>query len=293
MKILLLGRNGQVGHELCRTLLPQGLLVAPDRNVADLSLPQTVRELLQREKPDLIVNAAAYTAVDNAEEDERTAQRVNADSVGELADYAQKAGALLVHYSTDYVFDGIKIGAYTPSDIPNPQSVYGRTKLAGEEIIQQIGCPHMIFRTSWVYGVHGKNFIKTMLGLAAEREELRVVADQHGIPTSAEMIADVTALAIHAYHCDSFKAGLYHLTPAGETTWHGLATYAIDRAIKQGASIRLQGADVKPIPTDAYPTPAKRPANSVLDSSQLEQALNLNLPAWQVYVDRVVDALTS
>jgi dTDP-4-dehydrorhamnose reductase len=293
VKILLLGKNGQVGHELRRTLLPHGLLITPDRQVADLSFPQSVRELLHREKPDLIVNAAAYTAVDKAEEEESVAHLVNADSVGELADYAQTKDALLVHYSTDYVFDGTKQGAYTPDDITNPQSAYGRTKLAGEEIIKQSGCPHMIFRTSWVYGVHGNNFVKTILRYAAEREELNVVANQHGIPTSAEFIADVTALAIHAYRSGSFNVGLYHLTPSGKTTWYGLATYVIEQAITQGAKLMLQGEGVKPIPADAYPTPAKRPANSVLDSSMLQKALSLQFPAWQVYVERVVDELVT
>ncbi|MFJ1300414.1 dTDP-4-dehydrorhamnose reductase [Pseudomonadota bacterium AL_CKDN230030165-1A_HGKHYDSX7] len=293
MKVLLLGKNGQVGRELQRTLLPLGSLVAMDRTEADLAQPDTLRAVIERVAPDVIVNAAAYTAVDKAETDADTAERVNAQAVAVLADCAARRGALLVHYSTDYVFDGTKAGPYLEDDATGPQSVYGRTKLEGEQAIAQAGCASLVLRTSWVFSSHGGNFIKTMLRLARERDALRVVADQHGAPTSAELIADVTAHAILAHVQGRLGSGVYHLVASGETTWHGLATYAIERARANGMPLALPQGAVAPISTAEYPVPARRPANSRLDNTKLASGLGLALPAWQVYVDRLIDQLTS
>ncbi|MFI9653003.1 dTDP-4-dehydrorhamnose reductase [Guyparkeria halopsychrophila] len=292
MKIVLLGPNGQVGRELSRTLLPHGDVVALGREQINLAAPEFVRQRLTQEKPDIIVNAAAYTAVDKAEQEEAVARAVNAESVAEIGAYANDTGALVVHYSTDYVFDGSKQGAYQPSDPTNPQSAYGRTKRAGEIALRESGCRHLIFRTSWVYSARGKNFIKTMLRLAAERDELKVVADQIGAPTSAELIADVTSLALAGFRQAQLPAGTYHLTANGATSWHGLACRAIDRAIVNGQELRVRGDDLQAIGTADFPTPATRPANSCLDSSGLEEALGLHFPDWTIHVDRMVDQIT-
>ncbi len=293
MKILLFGKNGQVGLELMRTLLPHGRVIAMGREDLDLASATDIRTRLGAERPDIIVNAAAYTAVDKAESEEALAQAINADAVATLADYARESGALLVHYSTDYVFDGEKPSPYQTDDAANPQSAYGRTKLAGERAILDSGCRHLIFRTSWVFSAHGHNFVKTMLRLAAERDDLKVVSDQFGAPTSAELIADVTSLALLGHRHGLLPDGVYHLTASGQTSWHGLAVRAIDRAIANGAATRLKGSEVEAIPSDAYPTPAKRPANSCLDNQELASALGLELPDWTHHVDRVVDQLTS
>ncbi len=292
MKILLLGPNGQVGRELFRTLLPHGDVVALGREQINLAAPELVRQRLSVDQPDIIVNAAAYTAVDQAEQDETTARAVNAESVAEIGAYANDTGALVVHFSTDYVFDGAKQGAYEPSDDANPQSAYGRTKHAGEIALKESGCRHLIFRTSWVYSARGKNFIKTMLRLAAERDELKVVADQIGAPTSAELIADVTSLALAGFRRGQLPTGIYHLTANGATSWHGLACRAIDRAIANGRELRLRGDDVQAIATADFPTPATRPTNSCMDSSSLEKALGLHFPDWTIHVDRMVDQMT-
>jgi dTDP-4-dehydrorhamnose reductase len=293
MTILLFGKNGQVGRELQRTLLPHGELIALGREEADLADPETVSQALHEYNPQIVVNAAAYTAVDKAEQEEEIAQRINGESVEAMARYAKAAGALLVHYSTDYVFDGEKEGAYAPQDKPNPQSAYGRTKLAGENTITESGCSHLIFRTSWVYSAIGHNFIKTMLRLASEKAALKVVADQRGAPTSAELIADVTSLSIAAYRQDMLKTGVYHLVASGQTTWHGLASYAIDRATAMGWKLNLSSNQIQPIPTSEFPTPAKRPANSILDTSTLERPLNLALPDWRQHVDRMLNQLAN
>jgi dTDP-4-dehydrorhamnose reductase len=292
MKILLLGKNGQVGRELQRTLLPLGELVALGRSEADLENLSGLGDLLEFHSPDIIVNAAAYTAVDKAEGDASTARRINAEAVGVMASHAHRSGALLVHYSTDYVFDGEKPGAYLESDATNPQSVYGSTKRAGEEAILKSGCDALIFRTSWVFSAHGGNFIKTILRLARERDSLNIVADQYGAPTSAELIADVTALAIAGHRRGALASGIYHLTAAGETSWHGLACHAVDRVLANGASLKLNAGQIQAIPTEAYPLPAKRPRNSRMDAAALSCALGLQLPDWNIHVDRVVDQLT-
>lgn len=292
MKILLLGKDGQVGKELRRTLLPLGCIVAIGRANYDLSDLSGISELLNQHKPDMIVNAAAFTAVDKAESNQDAAFAVNASLLAILADYAHKNHILLVHYSTDYVFDGQKQTPYIETDAVNPLSVYGASKRAGEEAIFNSGCNHLIFRTSWVFSSEGQNFIKTILRLAQERDSLRIVADQYGAPTSAELIADVTALAIAGYNNKSIKNGIYHLTASGSTTWHQLACYVVEKALDQGMKLKLTHQQIHPIPTNEYPLPAKRPENSRLDTSALSSALGLNLPDWTVHVDRTIHQFT-
>lgn len=291
MKILLIGKNGQVGRELQRTLLPLGEVVALGRDVLDLGNQAALKQMLESQAAGIIVNASAYTAVDRAEADEAGANAVNATAVGLMAEYARAHGALLVHYSTDYVFDGDKAGPYVEDDATAPQSAYGRSKCAGERAIVASGCKALVFRTSWVFSAHGGNFIKTMLRLAGERDSLNVVADQVGAPTSAELIADVTALALAAYCRGALADGIYHLTASGATSWHGLASYAIACARDRGAVLKVEPAQICPIPTEAYPLPAKRPKNSRLDTSKLSGALGLQLPDWKVYVDRLIEQL--
>lgn len=292
MKTLLFGKNGQVGRELQRTLLPLGEIIALGKNEADLTNFPALRDLMNAHTPDIIVNAAAYTAVDKAENDEATAYKINAEAVAVLASYAKHHRILLVHYSTDYVFDGEKPTAYLETDNTNPQSAYGRSKRAGEEAILHSGCNALIFRTSWVFSTHGNNFVKTILRLAKERENIKVVADQFGAPTSAELLADVTTLAIACYRNRTLTNGIYHLTAAGETSWHGFACQIVKRALKNGAPLKLDTKQIHPIPTEEYPLPARRPKNSRLDTSALASALGLYLPDWKIHVDRVVDQLT-
>lgn len=292
MKILLLGKNGQVGHELQRALLPLGEVVALSRKEANLEEPSSIKRVLDRHAPGIIVNAAAYTAVDKAEGDEATALMVNAESIKPMAEYASETNALLVHYSTDYVYDGEKAGIYTEGDTTNPQSAYGRTKLAGEQAILVSGCPTLIFRTSWVFSAHGGNFIKTIMRLAAERDNLGIVADQVGAPTSAELIADVTAMAIAAHKKNDIAHGIYHLTGTGEVTWHGFATHIVARLKENGMALKLDTPQIRPIGTEEYPLPAKRPKNSRLGTDKLSRALGLEIPHWSIYADRTIDQLT-
>lgn len=293
MKILLLGKNGQVGTELQRTLLPLGAVAALDRSTADLEKTATLRSVLESHSPDVIVNAAAYTAVDKAETNQKAAHAVNAESVAVIAAYAKERDALLVHYSTDYVFDGSKQSPYEPADTTNPLSVYGATKRQGEEEIEASGCRFLVFRTSWVFSAHGGNFVKTILRLAKERDALSIVADQHGAPTSAELIADVTALAIAGHRQGLCKSGFYHLTADGHTTWHGFASHIVARAAANGVALKTTVERITPISTDAYPLPAARPKNSRLDTSALSSALLLQFPDWTVHVNRTVDQLTT
>lgn len=292
MKILLLGKDGQVGRELQRTLLPFGEVTALNRNQADLGNLSELDRLLHRLKPDLVVNAAAYTAVDKAENDREAAFRINRDAVAVLAEYAAQNDALLIHYSTDYVFDGQKADAYLETDSTHPLSVYGLSKRAGEESIMLSGCKTMIFRTSWVFSSHGSNFIKTVLRLAKEKNNLNIVADQFGSPTSAELIADVTALAIAAYRSGSLSGGIYHLTAGGETNWYSLACHTVDRALANGAVLQLDSSSIRPISTQEYPLPAKRPQNSRLNTTLLSSKLGLELPDWTIHVNRTIDQLT-
>lgn len=295
-RILLLGANGQVGWELQRSLAALGELVACTRNEGNLAQPDQLRQLVERLRPDVIVNAAAYTAVDKAESEVDDARQINARSVGLLAELAAAQGAWLVHYSTDYVFDGYANRPYAEADPTRPTSIYGQTKLEGEQAITASGCDHLIFRTSWVYAARGNNFAKTMLRLAAERDSLKVVADQIGAPTSAELIADVTALAIHRILCDSEFAsqvsGLYHLVARGEISWHGYAAFVVAKAQALGQTFKVIPDQVEPISTAEYPTPAKRPANSRLDVSKLEATFQLRLPNWQIHVERLVTEIT-
>ncbi|CAB3829631.1 dTDP-4-dehydrorhamnose reductase [Achromobacter denitrificans] len=292
MKILLLGKDGQVGHELQRTLLPLGDVHAYGRQQANLEDLGGLSSLLNAQAPDIIVNAAAYTAVDKAETNQDLARLINADAVGVLAQYAKEKNALLVHYSTDYVFDGKQDAPYEVDDQTNPQSVYGSTKLAGESAIIASGCSALILRTSWVFSTHGGNFIKTILRLAKERDALGIVADQHGAPTSAELIADVTSLAIAGFLQGVLIGGVYHLTAAGTTTWHGLASHVVERACQNGMKLKTDADRIKPIATEEYPVPATRPKNSRLNTSALTSPLKLQLPHWTAHVNRTVDQLT-
>jgi dTDP-4-dehydrorhamnose reductase len=294
MKILLLGCNGQVGWELQRSLAPLGELVALDRRgsgglVGDLADTEGLRETVARIGPEVIVNAGAHTAVDRAESEPELARRINAAAPGALAAEARARGAWLVHYSTDYVFDGSACRPWREDDPTGPLSVYGRTKLEGEEAIRASGCRHLILRTSWVYAARGRNFVHTMLRLAAERERLTVVDDQVGAPTGAELIADVTAqlMAKLAGAEDGKRGGVYHLGAGGETSWHGYAHFVIGEARRRGANLKV--AEIAPVPTSAYPTPAARPLNSRLDTSRLRSTFGLTLPDWRTGVERVLD----
>ena len=294
MKILLLGKGGQVGWELLRSLAVLGDLFAYDHPEVDFAQPETLRALVQKIQPDFIVNSAAYTAVDKAESDTETARLVNAESVKVLAEEAKKLNAWLIHYSTDYVFDGTKVGQYFEDDLTNPQSVYGKTKCDGEEFLRQTHANHLIFRTSWVYAARGGNFAKTMLRLAKDKTELSVVADQIGAPTSAELLADVTALAIQKIQQSqnaSSLAGTYHVIASGETSWHEYAQYVFELAIARGAKLSLTPAQVKPIPTEAYPVPAPRPKNSRLNTQKVQQTFAVQLPDWRYHVTRLIDEL--
>jgi len=277
MNILLLGKTGQVGFELHRTLSPLGTITAPGREKLDLTNEQAVTDYLAQIQPNLIVNAAAYTAVDAAEENQQAAQRLNAGLPKQLAEYAKANNARLVHYSSDYVYPGTGSEAWQETSPTGPLSVYGQTKLEGDQAIEQSGAGHLIFRTSWVYSARGNNFMKTMLRLAQSKEELSIVADQVGAPTPARLIAQVTALAIHG----QLKTGLYHLAPRGETSWHGFAQEIFRQAQRAGETLSMGPDNARAIPTSDYPTPAKRPLNSRMALSKLEGALNIQLPDWQ------------
>jgi len=286
--ILLTGADGQIGSELRRLLAALGDVVAADRKLLDLADPDAIVAAVRRAKPSLIVNAGAYTAVDRAESEPDAARLVNATAVGALARAAKAGDAWLVHYSTDYVFDGSGSAPWTEQDRPAPLSVYGRSKLEGEELVRASGCRHLIFRTSWVYSARGVNFARTMLRLAREREALRVVDDQVGAPTGAELLADITAHACRRALTDSSVAGTYHVAAAGETSWFGYARHLVDAARRRGAPIRVADAAIEPIASAAYPQAARRPLNSRLDTTRLRTVFDVSLPAWQEGVDRVV-----
>ncbi|MGH8027435.1 MAG: dTDP-4-dehydrorhamnose reductase [Pseudoxanthomonas sp.] len=293
MKILLLGANGQVGHELRRSLASLGEIIVTTRSgvldgnpceLADFDLPDTLPALVERIEPDVVVNAAAYTAVDRAESEPDAAFRANAESPRRLAEACASSGALLVHYSTDYVFDGGASRPYREEDATAPLGVYGRSKLAGEQAIKESGCRHLIFRTAWVYGTYGANFMRTMLRLGAERDELRVVADQLGTPTPARLIADVTAAVLRV---NSARSGVWHLTATGQTSWHGFATEIFRRASGNGLIDRIPC--VIPIAASEYPTPAKRPQYSCLDTTRLREDFGVDLPDWKLALEQVLD----
>jgi dTDP-4-dehydrorhamnose reductase len=289
-KILLLGRGGQVGWELQRSLAPLGHVIALDRDSAplraDLSDPDQVAGLLADLRPDVVVNAAAHTAVDRAESEPDLARLINATSVGCLAKYAAGSGAALVHYSTDYVFDGSGDSPRVEDADTGPLNVYGVTKLEGEQAIRASGCRHLILRTSWVYASRGGNFARTMLRLARERDRLTVIDDQMGAPTGADLLADVTAHALRRLEAESHLSGTYHLVAEGETSWHGYASHVVDFARNHGQALKVQA--VEAVPTSAFPTPAKRPLNSRLSTRKLQQAFDLVLPSWQQGVDRML-----
>lgn len=290
MKILLFGRSGQVGWELQRSLAPLGELLPLSSTslglCGDLRNTAGIAETSRDFSPDVIVNAAAHTAVDKAESEPELAEALNTRGPEALARAALGCGALLVHYSTDYVFDGSGTRPWIETDATGPLSVYGKTKLAGELAIQRSGCRHLIFRTSWVYAAKGKNFAKTILKLAAEREKLSVIADQIGAPTGADLLADVTAHAIRQALDDNSLSGIYHLCGGGETSWHGYAKFACDFARQAGLDLKVK--TIEPVPSSAFPTPARRPLNSRLDTSKLRSAFDLRLPDWQDGVARML-----
>lgn len=292
MKLLLLGKNGQVGWELQRSLAPLGEVLALDSAsqayCGDLNDLPGLAATVQRFAPDVIVNAAAYTAVDKAESESQLAYRINADAPAVLAREALRLKALLVHYSTDYVFAGLGDQPWQESDPVAPLSVYGASKLAGEQAIAASGCAHLILRTSWVYSARGNNFATTMLRLARERESLAVIDDQFGAPTGAELLADVTAHVIRSVLADPQLAGIYHLAATGETTWCRYARFVLEQAEHAGMNLKVTPAMVEAIGTEAYPTPARRPGNSRLDTRKLQKAFALSLPDWKVGVTRML-----
>ena len=283
--VLLFGSNGQLGWTF-RQHLPAEQLTVLDRQAADLANPEAIRAAIRTLRPDIILNAAAYTAVDKAQSEPDLAHQINALAPGVMAEEAQALGACLVHFSTDYVFAGEGTQPYKESDATGPLSVYGQTKLTGEQAVQQACARHLIFRTSWVVGEHGGNFMKTMLRLAAERDSLRVVADQYGVPTSARFLVQHSLAAVH--HCLQQEAehqaaswGVYHLVPAGETTWHAYAQHVIGLALAKGLPMKAKPEDVHPIRTEDYPLPAPRPKNSRLSTEKFQRAFGISLPAWQ------------
>ena len=294
-KILLLGKNGQLGWELQRSLSVLGEVVALDRHglsgwSGDLSQPSALAQTVQQIQPQVIVNAAAYTAVDRAESEPDLAHAINAQAPEILAQEAQKLGAWLVHFSTDYVFDGSGQQPWTETDACAPLSVYGQTKWQGEQAVVASGCRYLMFRTSWVYGARGGNFAKTMLKLAQERDALRVIDDQIGAPTGADLLADVTAHALaKVLEPGSESSGNYHLAAAGETSWHGYAQFVLTQAKALGVSLKVQPEDVQAIPTSAYPTPARRPLNSRLNTRKIQDTFGLTLPHWTLGVARMLE----
>ncbi|MCR4297629.1 MAG: dTDP-4-dehydrorhamnose reductase [Gallionella sp.] len=292
MKILLFGKNGQVGWELQRSLAPLGELVALDADsrelCGDFTDPDGLIRTIRAVAPDVIVNAAAHTAVDKAESEPELVRAINALAPAVLAQEAKRGNAWLIHYSTDYVFDGHGEKPWRETDATAPLNVYGATKLEGEQLIQQVGCKHLIFRTSWVYGAHGGNFAKTMLRLARERDSLTVIDDQIGAPTGADLLADVTAHAIHTAQQRTELSGLYHLVATGETSWHGYASFVIDFARHVGIPLKIAPDAIKAVPTSAFSTPAQRPLNSRLDTTKLQSTFGLTLPVWQNGVARML-----
>ena len=292
MNILLFGKNGQVGWELQRSLSVLGTVTALDfdstAHCGDFANPAGVAETVRTLRPDVIVNAAAHTAVDKAESESEFARTLNATTPGAIAQEAAKLGAWLVHYSTDYVFDGSGCLPWMETDVPAPLSVYGRTKLEGEQLIAESGAKHLILRTSWVYAARGGNFAKTMLRLAQERERLTVIDDQWGAPTGADLLADVTAHAIRHLQQRPQDGGIYHCVAAGETNWHLYAKEVLALAVQAQSAIELRANEVAPVPTSAFPTPAARPHNSRLNTTRLQTTFGLQLPHWRDGVARML-----
>ncbi len=294
MKILLTGKNGQLGFELQRALAPLGQICTVDQEECNLADADAIRAVIREMRPDLIVNPAAYTAVDRAESEAEVARAVNSIAPAVMGEEAQRLGAMVIHYSTDYVFDGESSRPYLETDPTNPLNVYGLTKRDGD-VALQAACPqHLIFRTSWVVGSHGNNFAKTMLRLASEREALSIVADQFGAPTSAALLADITALIINRAQregLDSLPFGLYNLTASGVTTWHGYACFVLEQAVKAGISLKVQPEMVKAIATADYPLPAKRPTNSQLDTTLFRATFGFELPDWQDGINHILQQI--
>lgn len=292
MKLLILGRDGQVGTALTGILAPLGTIVAYGREGADLSQPERLAELVRREQPDAIINAGAYTAVDRAESEPELARLVNAEAPGALARVAAETGAWLIHYSTDYVFDGEKAGAYDEDDATAPLNVYGATKRDGEVAIAESGAKHLIFRTSWVHAPGRNNFMAKILGLAQSRDDLKVIDDQIGAPTSARLIAEVTHRALEQIDIGRpIETGIYHLVAAGETSWNGYARFVIAEALRRGAELKTTPERVLPVPSTAFPSSARRPLNSRLSTHKLRSALAIDLPDWQVDVMGTLNTL--
>lgn len=291
-KILLLGKDGQLGFSLQRALNPLGTLYAFNRQTCDLINLTRLREVVQTVKPDIIVNAAAYTAVDKAETEKDLALQINATAVGFLATLAKEQGAHLIHYSTDYVFYGNKLEAYLEEDATEPLNQYGISKYLGEKAIQEIGGQYWILRTSWVFSHYGKNFLKTILNLARTHSELKVVADQYGVPTSADFLADMTEqMLLQAGNKSDMSSGLYHLVPEGRTTWHGFAQLIVQYAHELGIKMQLTEDKVIPIAAKEYALPAARPLNSCLNTDKIRRSFDLNLPNWRFYVQHTLTQL--
>ena len=293
MKILLLGGSGQVGGELQRALAPLGELTVTTRASVDLGDPSSIDRVFNAVEPEVVVNAAAYTAVDAAEAEPERADAINHRAVARLAELAAARKCWLVHYSSDYVFDGHGSQFFGETHDTGPLNVYGRSKLAGDQAVMASGCQHLLVRTSWVHAPRGKNFVRTMLQLARERASLRVVADQHGAPTSAQLIADTTAALLDLALSGEASSGTYHLAPEGETTWHEIAQYVVAEATRLGAPLHLAAAAIEPIASADYPTPAIRPHNSRLDTHKLGATLGVTLPTWRQGVRQTVAALVA
>lgn len=294
MRLLLIGKNGQVGFELRRALGPLGAVVAVDFPECDLARPESVRAIVTQVKPDVIVNAAAYTAVDKAESEPDLARAINAAAPGLLGEEARRIGARVIHYSTDYVYDGAKGTAYREDDATGPLCVYGSSKRDGDEALAASGAGHFIFRTSWVFGAHGGNFVKTILRLAAERDRLAIVADQIGAPTSAALLADITAQVLGQLRWRdpaTMPSGVFHVTAGGETSWHGFAQAILAGGVSRGLTFKVTPEAVGAITTAEYPLPARRPANSRLDTTKLQQTFGLVPPHWQAGLDHVLDQI--
>jgi dTDP-4-dehydrorhamnose reductase len=288
-EILILGKQGQIAWELQVTLATLGNITVLGSQDLDLANPDRIREKVRSIQPDIIVNAAAYTAVDMAETESELCMSINAIAPGILAELARQSSALLVHYSTDYIFDGTKTSPYLETDLPNPLGIYGSSKLAGERAIIQVDCPHLILRTTWVYGNRGKNFLLTILRLAAARSELKIVADQIGAPTWSRAISEVTSQIIAQCHRDrSSVRGTYNLSAAGQTSWHGFASEIVSQYRSQYPDRHLAIEHILPIPTSDYPTPAKRPANSVLDNSKILADFGVQLPDWHLSLSQLL-----
>lgn len=292
MRILLFGKNGQVGWELQRSLAFMGELVALDVNdqelCGDFTHPDSIIQTIHSVSPDVIVNAAAYTAVDKAESEPELTRAINVFAPEILAQESRKLGAWLIHYSTDYVFDGNGVKPWKETDPTTPLNVYGSTKLEGEKAIFNSGCQHLIFRTSWVYSARGKNFAKTMIRLAQERDHLAVIDDQIGAPTGADLLADITAHSIRIALCQPQVSGLYHLAAKGETSWYGYASFVLDKVRQSGIKLKVQPESIQPVSTNAFSQTIRRPRNSRLNTKKIEGTFDLTLPLWQTGVARML-----